>query len=431
VGKPEPGLAAKVGIHTRPPTLLAHLLQLPLAEGQSVRVLGIDDWCWKRGRRYGTILVDLEKRKIIDLLPDRKATTVVKWLAQHPQIEIISRDRGTDYAAAAREGAPQAKQVVHRFHLVKNLAEVLQVLLARCRSEIRQAAPQQEEPPRPQTQEKEPPPLPTAQTWQQRTPPQVERRHQARQASRDDQYCQISELRACGLTYVEIAERVGMAERTVRTWLKQGAAPTWKRRSRRRSIFDPYAAYVLERWQQGVREGKQLFEEIRAQGFSGSIRVVNRFLQALVTDPPPTAPVPPASPLEHFSATTATWLFIRDLKDLTAQERIELFLICQQSPTANRAYLLTQAFLTMVRERRGHEFEGWVQAIEKSQLPELQRFCYSLLKDQQAVEAGLICNYSNGPVEAQVHKLKLVKRQGFGRAKLPLLKQRLLHSLSS
>lgn len=130
-------LAAKLGIHTTPPTLLCHLMQLPQPPKPHVRVLGIDDWSWKKRHRYGTLLIDLERRKIIDILPDRKASTVVGWLREHPEIEFLSRDRGTEYAAAAREGAPQAIQIVDRFHLVKNLAEVLQVILARCRKEIR------------------------------------------------------------------------------------------------------------------------------------------------------------------------------------------------------------------------------------------------------------------------------------------------------
>src|SRR5438067_5712637 len=119
-------------------------------------------------------------------------------------------------------------------------------------------------------------PLPTAATWQQRTPAHVRKAHQARQASRDDRYEQMTALRAQGLTQREVAKRMGMSERAVRTWLKRGAAPTNERQFRRRSVFDPYAAYVLERWQVGVHEAKQLYEEIQAQGFSGTVRIVQR-----------------------------------------------------------------------------------------------------------------------------------------------------------
>ena len=121
-------------------------------------------------------------------------------------------------------------------------------------------------------------------------------------------------------------------------------------------------------------------------------------------------------------------MFIRDPKQLTAEKQTELELICQRSDTARQTYALTQQFMTMLRLRRGQEFETWLSAVEASHIAELRRFAHSLCKDKEAVIAGLTLSYSNGPVEAQVHKLKLVKRSMFGRAKLPLLRQRLLHA---
>ena len=218
-----------------------------------------------------------------------------------------------------------------------------------------------------------------------------------------------------------------MSERAVRTWLKQGKAPTWKRKSRRRSGFDPYAAYVLERWQDGIHEAKQLYEEIRAQGFPGTVRIVQRFVQARRSDPEKIT-LPPPTGADRFSSNTATWLFIRDPKQLTTQKQAELELICQRSETARKTYALTQQFMTMLRLRRGQEFETWLSAVEASHIAELGRFAHSLCKDKDAVIAGLTLSYSNGPVEAQVQKLKLVKRSMFGRAKLPLLRQRLLNA---
>jgi len=263
--------------------------------------------------------------------------------------------------------------------------------------------------------------------WQQRTPIRVKKVHQARQASRDDRYEQMTTLRTQGLTQKEVAKRIGMSEKAVRNWLKRGAAPTNKRQFRRRSVFDPYAAYVLQRWQEGIHEGKQLYEEIQAQGFPGTVRIVQRFVQALRDDPEKIT-LASATAAERFSANAATWLFIRDPAQLTAEKQAELELICQRSETACLTYALTQQFLTMLRLRRGQEFEMWLEAVEASHIGELCRFAHSLLQDKKAVVAGLTLSYSNGPVEAQVQKLKLVKRQMFGRAKLPLLRQRLLHA---
>jgi transposase len=417
--------ADRSGIATTPSTLLRHLMQLPAPVTRAVRVLGVDDFAWKKRFTYGTILVDLERRKIIDVLADRESATVEAWLKEHPEVELVIRDRGKEFAKAATLGAPQAQQVVDRFHVVKNLSEVLREILGHCRAEIRQgeAPVSQLE----KTGEERTRPLPTAATWQQRTPAQVKKAHQARQASRDDRYQQMTALRAQGLTQTEVAKRMGMSERAVRTWLKRGAAPTNERHFRRRSVFDPYAASVLERWQAGVHEAKQLYEEIQAQGFSGTVRIVQRFVQALRDDPEKIT-LAPATAAEHFSANAATWLFIRDPKQLTAEKQAELELICQHSETARKTYALTQPFLTMLRLRRGQEFETWLSAVEASHIAELCRFAHSLCKDKDAVIAGLTLSYSNGPVEAQVHKLKLVKRSMFGRAKLPLLRQRLLNA---
>jgi transposase len=149
--------------------------------------------------------------------------------------------------------------------------------------------------------------------------------------------------------------------------------------------------------------------------------------QALRDDPEKITLAPETS-AERFSANNATWLFIRDPKRLTSENQAELELICQHSETARKTYALTQQFMSMLRLRRGQEFETWLSAVEASHIAELHRFARSLCQDKEAVVAGLTLSYSNGPVEAQVQKLKLVKRSMFGRAKLPLLRQRLLHA---
>jgi transposase len=252
--------------------------------------------------------------------------------------------------------------------------------------------------------------------------------YQAHQAEREDLYAQMTELRAQGMKLADIVKRVGKSERCIRTWLKQGGAPEHKRPGRR-SVFDPYASYVLERWQAGIFDGRQLYEEIRAQGFTGTIRVVQSFLQTLREKRHPLTDLVPPSPEEQFSSHSAVWLFIRDIADLTEEEQTTLTAIRHASATAEAAYGFAQAFLTMVRKRQGKHLDAWLEAIAESQIPELHRFALGILRDKDAVMAGLTQIYSNGPVEAQVHKLKLVKRSMFGRAKLPLLKQRLLHMI--
>ena len=422
-------LAERIGIATTPSTLLRHLMQFRAARVPVVRVLGVDDWSWKKGRRYGTILCDLERHTIIDLLADRERSTFAAWLRAHPTVRVISRDRATDYAAAAREAAPQAIQVADRYHLVHNLADALELLLARCRREIRQASQERlpEDEPLPEAPAVPLPPSP--QVWRQYPTQRAERAYHAHQTEREDRCRQISALHARGMTQAQIARRVGISTYQVRTWLKQGAAPIHRREGAHQSIFDPYASYVLDRWQAGVHDGKQLYAEIQTLGFAGSIRLVYTFLQTLRENRRPLSEFVPPSPAEQFSARNAVWLFIRDPKTFSAQEQEQLALIRAASPPAETAYGLVQDFLTMVHKREGERLDAWVEAAQASQVPELQHFVNGILKDKDAVVAGLTLAYSNGPVEAQVQKLKLVKRAMFGRAKLPLLRQRLLNAI--
>lgn len=130
-------LSDRLGIATSPTTVLRRVMALPLPPVEAVTHLGIDDFALRRGRTYGTVLVDLSRHKAIDLLPDRKAETAKAWMQAHAEIELVSRDRGGDYATAASQGAPQAVQTADRFHLCTNLTEAVEKVLARCRAEIR------------------------------------------------------------------------------------------------------------------------------------------------------------------------------------------------------------------------------------------------------------------------------------------------------
>ena len=199
---------------------------------------------------------------------------------------------------------------------------------------------------------------------------------------------------------------MGISTYQVRTWLKQGGAPVHRHEGAHQSIFDPYASYVLDRWQAGVHDGKQLYEEIRTLGFPGSLRLVRNFLQPLRENrrPRPLVEVVPPSQAEQFSARNAVWLFIRDPKKFTDQEQEQLALIRAASAPAETAYGLVQDFLTMVHQREGERLDAWIEAAQASQIPELQQFVNGILKDKDAVVAGLTLAYSNGPVEAQVQK---------------------------
>jgi len=123
-------LAARLGIHTTRQTILRRIMALPDLPTASILYLGIDDFAFRRGCQFGTILIDLESSRVVDLLPDREAETSAAWTRQQPDLMAVSRDRGGAYASAAAQGAPQAMQCADRFHLMKNLGEALEGLLA-------------------------------------------------------------------------------------------------------------------------------------------------------------------------------------------------------------------------------------------------------------------------------------------------------------
>jgi transposase len=428
--------APRLGIVTSPTTILRRTMALPAQRSEQVSLLGIDDWSFRRGRHFGTILVNLATHEIVDLLPDRETETAQSWMKAHPEISLVSRDRAEDYAAAARKGAPQARQVADRFHLTQNLTDIVEEILARCRAEIRKAS----EPPtsavrvQPEGNGAEETSI-LPERYAERDP-QAGSAHLARHAERSDRYQQLVELREEGLTHQEIARRLGMGERTVRYWLTRGipyGSPQLRRK--RRSGLDPYAAYVTERWEQGCRNGLQLWRELQTQGYKGGSRTVYRFLAALKEGPAPTrgkaqrAQVVPESPVQQGTAQQAVWLFVRDPIHLKKKEQEALATIRQASPTADTVYEFTQDFMQMLRKRSGERLDVWLGQVRASHIPELQRFVRSIQRDKDAVLAGLTLPQSNGVVEGKVNKLKLIKRMMFGRAEFPLLRQRVIHAL--
>jgi transposase len=423
-------LAERLAIQTSPTTILRRLMVLPNSAVERIVELGIDDFAFRRGKNFGTILVDLQSHKVIDLLADRKAETTKAWMQAHPEIKIVSRDRGGEYAAAAREGAPQATQIADRFHIYKNLVEAVALILARCRAEIRKNA-------QSALHEEVPEPLLFAcaevisvENWRQAPALCDERKRLTRRAERHDRYQQVIELHAQGLGVTEIARRVGLSRRTLQRWIKKGDFPEAKRRRKRPSAFDPYAQYVLKRWEAGCENGSQLWREIKDQGYQGSAQTVYRFLislrkkQRIIWKPEV-----PHAPLQDFSANDAVWLFARDSTDLDETEQETLRMICQASEVARMTYQFVQEFRQMLHHREGEKLDDWLANVTKSQIRELQSFVLGVERDKGAVVAGLTLPQNNGMVEGNVNKLKLIKRMMYGRAEFPLLRQRVLHAL--
>jgi transposase len=418
--------ASELGVSGSRDTILRLVRQSQPSARAEPHVIGLDDWAWKRRLRYGTLICDLELGLPIDLLADRSVETVSAWLKKHPSIDTISRDGSSEYASAIKKGAPQARQVSDRWHLVKNLAACVSVQLAQSLAELRRAEQMRARSEKPEE----------GQASEERRPAQtraIQHAQLARQAERTARYEHIMALQKQGVKIAEIALQLGVTQRTIQRWIATENIPYSGPRRQRPRLIDPYKAYLLERWHQGCRKGAQLERELRAKGYKGSGRAMYRYLQTL--EPTGFSPRKRGSasatslpnPLLALSAQQATWLFFRRPEDLKAEEQETLRQLRQASSHLETAYQLVKAFLHMVRERTGEQLEAWLKAVQASHLEAFQTFVTGVQQDKDAVFAGLTLPWSNGPLEGNVNRLKLMKRSMYGRAAFDLLKLRVLY----
>jgi len=419
-------------------TILRRIMALPCLPTAALPHVGIDDFSLRRGRSFGTLLVDLQTHQVVDVLPERRAETAQKWFETHPEIELISRDRGGDYAAAARRGAPQAIQVADRFHLYQNLIQVTERILAQCRASLHHysvSLPPSGQPPETgvivQTLE-----FQGLANWRPARDRWAEKRFLDRQTQRQDHYQQVCDFAAQGLKSPAIAAHTGLSRRTVCRWLQQGAPPKVAR-YRSGNSFDAYAAYVLRRWEAGEQNGHVLWQEIRQQGYTGSRSMVYRFLvplrhseRRLSLDHTTYASPLTVAPLADFAPKKAVWLLARDPMRLDDEDQATLSTLCLVNETIQRLYELVQAFRDLLHQRAGEAaLDQWLAQAKQSQIELLQGFVRGVERDKAAVIAGLTLPQSNGLVEGHVNKVKLIKRMMFGRASFALLRQRVLHAL--
>jgi transposase len=419
-----------------PSASLLHVVQTaPLPQRPQLQAVGVDDWAWRRGHHYGTIFVDLETHRVVELLPDRSADSVAQWLALNPGITVVSRDRSGLYAGGITQGAPGAVQVVDRFHLVSNLREALEAFFLAHPSALKEAAAKTAQA---LIETVDPAPVVamyrgrrhSPQTWQKR---QDDKRHQGH-ASRVAMYEQACRLRDEGLSVTEIARRLQISRPTVYAYLRRGTPPELKTATVRPSarVLAPYIPYLIERWRQsgGHVDGRQLWREIQAQGYRHSARTVTRFVtelrRASEAGRPPEVEQSPYTRPQGPSARSVSFLMVSRPEKRSRVARLYLEQLCQLNDEMAQLYELAMAFLTLVRERRGADLDAWrVQAMSSSMEP-LARFAAGLQDDLAAIEAGLTLPWSNGVTEGQVNRLKLLKRQGYGRASVALLRQRLV-----
>jgi transposase len=375
-------------------TLLRLVRALPCPPVEDLTVVGVDDFAQRKGRTYGTIVCDLVRQRPVDLLPERSADSWAAWLALHPTIEVVSRDRGHPYGEGTTRGAPNAVQVADRWHLLRNAGAALERLVTREQAALRQAS-------RAEADTRTPLPAPQRLT-------KAHRQQAARLAARVTRYAQVRQLVAQGYSQRAVAQVVGLDRDTVRAYLRADGPPVIQTRAKRHRLIDRYAPYLQRRWQEGCRTVTILFQEIRDQGYAGSYTSCAAYLheihptrRATPSQPKHAAPAP-------LSPRQVVWLFLTRPEKLTAENKTTLVHLVQASKTLAAAYSIVQSFARMVRERQGDRLDAWIHAATTSGLPDLRSFAYGLLRDKAAVRAGLTLVWSQGQTEGQVNRVNNV-----------------------
>ena len=430
-GKAGVRLSRQWGLAVSRNTLLRLLRRLPVPSLPTPTVLGVDDFALRKRQTYGTVLIDLERRQPVALLPDRTADTVAQWLREHPGVEIIARDRATAYAEGARQGAAAATQVADRFHLLQNLREALdQVFLTH--SPVLDAVNE--------TGRQQPMLLPAGVVAVPVPPHDIplpaQQRAAQRQARRQALHQQVWALHREGWAAPAIAQHVGMSLRTVQRDLRRATFLGRKRRSDLGdSVLNPYKPYLLERWNAGCYTAMRLFRDLRQRGYTGGYGVVAAYARRLRQAqglPPghrcPRQPLPAvAEPLcQPLTPRRATWLVLRREEKRTEAEAQQLAHLREQQPEVAETIDLAQEFTRLVRQRQPERLDPWLQRATTSAVDAVRRFATGLYEDYEAVKAGVTLPWNSGPVEGHINRLKMLKRQMFGRARLDLLSRRFL-----
>jgi transposase len=396
-GRPAAALARRLMLPVSRDTLLRAVRRHAVTDSAPLHVIGIDDWAWKRGQRYGSIICDLERRRVVDLLPDREPATIEAWLSHHPEINVISRDRGGGYGQAATRAAPQAVQVADRWHLMENASAAFLEAVRRSMRPIRLALGSAVIDPALLTH--------------------AERLQHDGYLRREEACGLIRALAKDGTPIKEIVRRTGRSRKLVRDIVRGGGGDVFRCRS---NILEPHFAWLDAEWSAGCRNGAELWRRLQMTiGFRGSLRVVGewatrrRHAESIgherLRKPPP--------------ARMLSRLLLNERDQLTKGDAITVARIEKGVPTLVAARDLVERFHGMVRERDPASLPTWISDAANSVLAS---FGKGIIADRGAVTAAMTQPWSNGQTEGQITKLKLVKRQMYGRAKLDLLRARLL-----
>jgi transposase len=397
-GRPGQSFARRLLLPVSKDTLLRVVRRHTAQPSTEPLVVGIDDWAWKRGHRYGTIICDLERRRIIDILPDREAATVTAWLSEHPSITVIARDRGAGYKQAATDGLPDAVQVADRWHLMENASAAFLNAVRRSMHAIRKAV---------GVGAVDPASLTAA-----------ERRQHSGWLLREAENASILALAAQGVAIKEIMRRLDKSRGLVRQVVRGARTDMFRSRM---SSLDPFLTRLETAWTDGSHNGAALWRVMKLAGFTGGLRVVTEWATRKRTEEG--AATRDKRPGKAPSARRIARMMTSDRDKPSKTVARTIAIIGEAVPDLAKARDLLDRFHRIIQHRKVDRLEQW---IEDATHGLMKSFVSGIVQDHAAVKAALTEPWSNGQTEGQNTKLKMVKRQMYGRAGLDLLRARLL-----
>ncbi len=439
-GQPSERLMARLGVPVSDSTILRSVKECAGVQPNRavVRVAGIDEWAWRKGMTYGTIIIDLERRQVVDLLADRSAATAADWFKGHPEIEVVSRDRGGLYADAARQGAPQARQIADRFHLLKNFRETIERQIGRFEAPIRESPVQAED--------------------DQDTPEQkaIERSDRCsevaaheglvrrrREAARQAMFDEIRTLYESGSNVRDIARKLGLGRRRVERWARRIDLPELNVMAPKLCTPAYFEAFLARSWAAGTTKVRHLFSDIRHRGYTGSFSHLARFLapwrsstrvgdendQSSSDQEAPVAPrVKRLDPMtgRQISPLTAAALCVKPRGQMTARQIVNVDALKAASAEFTTMRRLAMRFRGLLRGGTVERLDIWLNDAGKCGIYGMRRFVRTLRQDIEAIRNAVLEPWSNGQTEGQINRLKTLKRAMYGRASVDLLRARMM-----
>ena len=437
-GRPSERLMRRLGMPVSDTTILRSLKEhaRTRSDNGAVHVAGIDDWAWRKGANYGTIIVDLERRQVVDLLGDRSAATAASWFKEHPEVEVVSRDRAGLYAEAARQGAPQARQVADRFHLLQNFRETVERQLGRFEAPISDSQVDARD-------NQATPPLPARSDCPSDAVTQKRLMCRGRQAVRQELFDEIRTLFEGGSSVREIASKLGLGRRRVERWVRRIDLPDRNTMASKPCTPAYFGALLARRWAEGITKVRHLFDEIRRHGYTGSYSHLARFLapwrscepssdgdEQVRAEQEESAPVRVRTldPMtgRAISPLTAAALCVKPRGQMTARQVANVDALKAASADFTAMRRLAMRFRGLLRGGTPERLDAWLLDARASGVYAMQRFARTIRQDLDAVRNAVLEPWSNGQTEGQINKLKTLKRAMYGRAGVELLRARML-----